>query len=94
MDLELIDNVAVVTGASKGIGLAVVRELAAEGALVVAGARSTETFDDLDGVSGYAVDLLEPDGPAPSSPTRSSCTAGSTCSSTTSGACIRASTAS
>jgi NAD(P)-dependent dehydrogenase (short-subunit alcohol dehydrogenase family) len=64
MDLELIDNVAVVTGASKGIGLAVVRELAAEGALVVAGARSTETLDDLDGVSAYAVDLLEPDGPA------------------------------
>jgi NAD(P)-dependent dehydrogenase (short-subunit alcohol dehydrogenase family) len=32
MDLELTDKVAVVTGASKGIGLAVTRELAAEGA--------------------------------------------------------------
>jgi NAD(P)-dependent dehydrogenase (short-subunit alcohol dehydrogenase family) len=32
MDLELTDKVAVVRGASKGIGLAVVRELAADGA--------------------------------------------------------------
>ena len=31
MDLELAHKVAVVTGASKGIGLAVARELAAEG---------------------------------------------------------------
>jgi len=32
MDLELNEKVAVVTGASKGIGLAVVHALAAEGA--------------------------------------------------------------
>jgi NAD(P)-dependent dehydrogenase (short-subunit alcohol dehydrogenase family) len=63
MDLELTDKVAVVTGASKGIGLAVVRELAREGALVVAGARSTETLEGLDGVTAFAVDLLDPDGP-------------------------------
>ena len=63
MDLELRDKVAVVTGASKGIGLAVVRQLAEEGALVVAGARSTETLDGLDRVTAYAVDLVDPDGP-------------------------------
>jgi NAD(P)-dependent dehydrogenase (short-subunit alcohol dehydrogenase family) len=63
MDLELDGKVAVVTGASKGIGLAVVRALAAEGARVVAGARSTGTLDDLDGVTGFAVDLVDPEGP-------------------------------
>src|SRR4051812_20145599 len=61
MDLEVSDKVAVVTGASHGIGLAVVRELAGEGAL--AGALSTETLDGLDRVSAYSVDLLDPDGP-------------------------------
>jgi NAD(P)-dependent dehydrogenase (short-subunit alcohol dehydrogenase family) len=40
MDLNLSGKVAVVTGGSKGIGLAFVRSLAAEGASVVAGARS------------------------------------------------------
>ena len=40
MDLGLADKVAVVTGASKGIGLAVTRSLADEGAHVVAGART------------------------------------------------------
>lgn len=39
MDLQLTGKSAVVTGASKGIGLAVVRALIAEGALVTAGAR-------------------------------------------------------
>src|SRR3954464_3870960 len=64
MDLELTDKVAVVTGASKGIGLAVVRELAAEGAIVVAGARSVEALEGLDRVTPLAVDLAEADGPA------------------------------
>jgi NAD(P)-dependent dehydrogenase (short-subunit alcohol dehydrogenase family) len=36
MDLELTDRIAIVTGASKGIGLAVTSTLAREGARVVA----------------------------------------------------------
>jgi NAD(P)-dependent dehydrogenase (short-subunit alcohol dehydrogenase family) len=64
MDLELGGKVAVVTGASKGIGLAVARELAAEGARVVAGARTVGALHGLDGVEGVEVDLAQPDGPA------------------------------
>jgi NAD(P)-dependent dehydrogenase (short-subunit alcohol dehydrogenase family) len=64
MDLELGGKIAVVTGASKGIGLAIAGALAQEGALVVAGARSTDTLDPLDGVTAVAVDLAAPDGPA------------------------------
>jgi NAD(P)-dependent dehydrogenase (short-subunit alcohol dehydrogenase family) len=62
MELELEDKVAVVTGASKGIGLAVVRSLVAEGALVVAGALTVESLVGIDRVSALAVDLVEPGG--------------------------------
>ena len=41
MDLGLSDKRALVTGASKGIGLAITRALVSENAYVVAGARST-----------------------------------------------------
>ncbi len=64
MDLELSDKVAVVTGASKGIGLAVVRELAAEGAKVLAGARHVSPLEGIEGVTPVTVDLADPDGPA------------------------------
>ena len=47
MDLQLNEKVAVVTGGSKGIGLAVVRTLAAEGALVVAGALTVRDADEI-----------------------------------------------
>jgi NAD(P)-dependent dehydrogenase (short-subunit alcohol dehydrogenase family) len=63
MDLELRDKVAVVTGAGKGIGLAVTKALAAEGAHVVAGSRTIDTLDGLDGVTAVALDLSAPDGP-------------------------------
>ena len=64
MDLELNEKVAVVTGGSKGIGLAVVRTLAAEGALVVAGALTVDALQRIDGVTPVQIDLVEPAGPA------------------------------
>ena len=64
MDLELSDKVAVVTGAGKGIGLAITRTLADEGARVVAGSRTADSLEGLDGVTAVALDLATPDGPA------------------------------
>lgn len=62
MDLGLVGKAAVVTGASKGIGLAVVQSLTAEGVEVTAGARHFGALPT--GVRGFAVDLSTPDGPA------------------------------
>jgi NAD(P)-dependent dehydrogenase (short-subunit alcohol dehydrogenase family) len=67
MDLELTDRVAVVTGASKGIGLAVVRTLLAEDARVVAASRTlTPELTELAGPSlrHVPVDLMDAGGPA------------------------------
>jgi NAD(P)-dependent dehydrogenase (short-subunit alcohol dehydrogenase family) len=63
MDLELSGKIAVVTAASKGIGLAIVRALADEGATVVAGARNIASLSGLPGVTPIAVDLATPAGP-------------------------------
>jgi NAD(P)-dependent dehydrogenase (short-subunit alcohol dehydrogenase family) len=67
MDLELQGKVAVVTGASKGIGLAVVKALVAEGARVVAGARHVEgelaALAKQGDVRPVAVDLARPEAP-------------------------------
>jgi NAD(P)-dependent dehydrogenase (short-subunit alcohol dehydrogenase family) len=67
MDLGLHGRTAVVTGASKGIGLAIVRALVGEGVHVVAGARSSSPgLDELaaDGrVDVVPVDLSDPGGP-------------------------------
>jgi NAD(P)-dependent dehydrogenase (short-subunit alcohol dehydrogenase family) len=64
MDLELTDKVAVVTGANKGIGLAISRALLKEGAHVVAGSLTTENLDGLDRVLAVPVNLVAADGPA------------------------------
>jgi NAD(P)-dependent dehydrogenase (short-subunit alcohol dehydrogenase family) len=64
MDLKLADKVAVVTGANKGIGLAVTQALLGEGAYVVAGSRSTENLEGLDRVIAMSMDLTATDAPA------------------------------
>jgi NAD(P)-dependent dehydrogenase (short-subunit alcohol dehydrogenase family) len=64
MDLGLEGKTAVVTGASKGIGLAIVRALAEEGARVYAGARTIDSLEGIDDVTPVAVDLATPEGPA------------------------------
>ncbi|MDX6727457.1 MAG: hypothetical protein QOK49_2262 [Baekduia sp.] len=64
MDLELTDKVVVVTGAGKGFGLATVRTMLDEGALVVAASRETGALDDLDRVTAVAADLALPEAPA------------------------------
>ena len=63
MNLNLSGKVAVVTGASKGIGLAVTRMLAEEGARVIAGARGTEPLEGIDRVTPVAIDLTSPEAP-------------------------------
>ncbi|WP_329372163.1 SDR family oxidoreductase [Streptomyces sp. NBC_00669] len=66
MDLELVDRVAVVTGASKGIGLAVTRSLLAEGAKVVAVSRRTSPeLEELagPGLLHVPADLMDPRAP-------------------------------
>ncbi|MGH2516377.1 MAG: SDR family NAD(P)-dependent oxidoreductase, partial [Ktedonobacterales bacterium] len=68
MDLHLTGKTAIVTGASKGIGLTVTQALAEEGVRVVAGARErtdglSQLADRFD-VHFVPVDLSTPDGPA------------------------------
>src|SRR3954454_17797633 len=64
MDLDLSGTTAVVTGGSRGIGLAVTRSLLAEGVRVVTGSRTiTPDLKATDAVA-VTVDLTRPDGPA------------------------------
>ena len=67
MDMNFTDKVVVVTGASKGIGLAVSQAFAAEGAHVIAGARrNTAELQALEAAGSatfVAADLATPDGP-------------------------------
>jgi len=67
MKLDLSGQVAIVTGASKGIGLAVTTALVNEGVHVVAGARGTsaeiDALADAGSVTFVSTDLSAPHGP-------------------------------
>lgn len=63
MDLNLSGKTAVVTGASRGIGLAIVQALAAEGVRVVGGARTPTTELLAAAPASLAVDLGVEGGP-------------------------------
>lgn len=69
MDLQLTGKVAIVTGASKGIGRAIAQTLAAEGMRLVVAARTRAQLEELASPMGdrclvQAVDLVNPDAPA------------------------------
>jgi NAD(P)-dependent dehydrogenase (short-subunit alcohol dehydrogenase family) len=63
MDLQLTGKRVLVTGASKGIGLAIVRAFREEGAEVVASARRSTPELDATGAAFVPADLAAPDGP-------------------------------
>ncbi|MDP9861091.1 MULTISPECIES: SDR family oxidoreductase [Streptosporangium] len=64
MDMGLSGKTAVVTGASRGIGLAIVSALTAEGMRVVAGARTVSPELKETGATAVPVDLSTQEGPA------------------------------
>ena len=67
METNLTNKIAVVTGASRGIGLATVKALAAAGAFVIAGARHNsaelQALEAAGSATFVAADLSTADGP-------------------------------
>jgi NAD(P)-dependent dehydrogenase (short-subunit alcohol dehydrogenase family) len=67
MDMNLTDKVVVVTGASKGIGLAISQAFVAAGAYVIAGARHNtpelQALESAGSATFVASDLSTPEGP-------------------------------
>jgi len=68
LDLQLAGKVAIITGASRGIGRAIAQTLAAEGMQLVLAARSRDQLDDLAAALGsdclvQSVDLRAPEVP-------------------------------
>ncbi|MEW2354439.1 SDR family oxidoreductase [Spirillospora sp. NPDC029432] len=61
MDLGLTDTAVLVTGASRGLGAAIALQLAAEGAHVVAAARSRESLEDVAARGGGRISVVEAD---------------------------------
>ncbi len=87
MDLGLADKTALITGGSKGIGLACAKALLAEGARVAICSRSQENIDkalsELPGAVGFTADLTDAaQASRPWSPRRNKPSARSTSSST------------
>jgi NAD(P)-dependent dehydrogenase (short-subunit alcohol dehydrogenase family) len=69
MDLQLQGKVAIITGASRGIGLAIAQELSAQGMRLALAARSQDLLEQLAGSLPteclvHAVDLRDPEAPA------------------------------
>jgi 2-deoxy-D-gluconate 3-dehydrogenase len=61
MDLELRDTVVLVTGASRGLGAAMATRLAAEGAYVVAAARSKDSLAEVAAEGHGRISVVEAD---------------------------------
>lgn len=61
MDLKLRDTVVLVTGASRGLGAAISIQLAAEGAYVVAAARSKDSLEEVASKGEGRISIVEAD---------------------------------